>query len=204
MNRPSISVRRTEGKRVHGRSARVLEAVLDAALEELGRVGYGAFRIEDVAARSGVNKTTIYRRWPTKVELVAAVLTHAKEPPSSFDTGTLEGDVRASLFEMRDRLRDTRHGAVVRIVMAERAQPEVNEIVTQLRERYGSVRRKIFDRAIERGDLSPGTDTRALVEFMSAPLVTRMVHQGATVEDDYLEVLTRFVCAGARSFGSQA
>ncbi|HET6335047.1 MAG TPA: TetR/AcrR family transcriptional regulator [Polyangiales bacterium] len=189
---------------MHGRSARVLEAVLDAALEELGRVGYGAFRIEDVAARSGVNKTTIYRRWPTKVELVAAVLTHAKEPPSSFDTGTLEGDVRASLFEMRDRLRDTRHGAVVRIVMAERAQPEVNEIVTQLRERYGSVRRKIFDRAIERGDLSPGTDTRALVEFMSAPLVTRMVHQGATVEDDYLEVLTRFVCAGARSFGSHA
>jgi AcrR family transcriptional regulator len=202
MNRPSISARRTEGKRVHGRSARVLEAVLDAALEELGRVGYGAFRIEDVAARSGVNKTTIYRRWPTKVELVAAVLTHAKEPPSSFDTGTLEGDVRASLFEMRDRLRDTRHGAVVRIVMAERAQPEVNEIVTQLRERYGSVRRKVFERAIERGELASDTDTRALVEFMSAPLVTRMVHHNETVEDDYLEVLTRFVCAGARSFGS--
>jgi AcrR family transcriptional regulator len=202
MNRPSISARRTEGKRVHGRSARVLEAVLDAALEELGRVGYGAFRIEDVAARSGVNKTTIYRRWPTKVELVAAVLTHAKEPPSSFDTGTLEGDVRASLFEMRDRLRDTRHGAVVRIVMAERAQPEVNEIVTQLRERYGSVRRKVFERAIERGELAPDTDTRALVEFMSAPLVTRMVHHNETVEDDYLEVLTRFVCAGARTFGS--
>jgi AcrR family transcriptional regulator len=199
MNPPSISPRRTEGKRVQGRSARVLEAVLDAALDELGQVGYAALRIEDVAARSGVNKTTIYRRWPTKIELVAAVLSHAKEPPSSFDTGTLEGDVRASLFEMRERLNDSRHRAIIRIVMAERMQPEVNEIVGQLRERYGAVRRQLFERAIERGELSPATDTDALVEFMSAPLITRIVNQGASVDDDFLDFLTHVVCTGAKS-----
>jgi AcrR family transcriptional regulator len=199
MNRPSISPRRTEGKRVQGRSARVLEAVLDAALDEVGRVGYAALRIEDVAARSGVNKTTIYRRWPTKIELVAAVLSHAKEPPSPFDTGTLEGDVRSSLFEMRERLDDPRHRAIVRIVMAERMQPEVNELVSQLRERYGAVRRQLFERAIERGELSPGIDTGALVEFMSAPLITRIVHQGVTVDDKFLDLLTHVVCTGAKS-----
>jgi AcrR family transcriptional regulator len=199
MNRPSVAPRRTEGKRVQGRSARVLEAVLDAALDELGRVGYAALRIEDVAARSGVNKTTIYRRWPTKIELVAAVLSHAKEPPSSFDTGTLEGDVRASLFEMRDRLHDPRHRAIVRIVMAERMQPEVNELVSELRERYGGVRRRLFERAIERGELSPATDAAALVEFMSAPLITRIVHQGASVDDEFLDFLTHVVCTGAKS-----
>lgn len=199
MNPPSISPRRTEGKRVQGRSARVLEAVLDAALDELGRVGYAALRIEDVAARSGVNKTTIYRRWPTKIELVAAVLSHAKEPPSSFDTGTLEGDVRASLFEMRARLNDPRHRAIVRIVMAERMQPEVNEIVGELRERYGAVRRRLFERAIERGELSPDTDTGALVEFMSAPVITRIVNQSASVDDDFLDFLTHVVCTGAKA-----
>jgi AcrR family transcriptional regulator len=204
MNRPSISARRTEGKRVHGRSARVLEAVLDAALEELGRVGYAALRIEDVAARSGVNKTTVYRRWPTKIELVAAVLSHAKEPPTEFDTGSLEGDVRASLFEMRDRLHDTRHLAIVRIVMAERMQPEVNVVVSQLRERYSAVRRKIFERAIERGEVSADADTRALVEFMSAPLITRIVHQGIEADDEFLRVLTHIVCGGARAFGAQS
>jgi AcrR family transcriptional regulator len=202
MQRPSISPRRTEGKRVHGRSARVLEAVLEAALEELGRVGYAGLRMEDVAMRSGVNKTTVYRRWPTKMELVAAVLSHAKEPPTEFDTGTLEGDVRASLFEMRDRLHDTRHVAILRIVMAERMQPEMNEIVSQLRERYGAVRRRIFERAIARGELSVDLDTRALVEFMGAPLVSRIVHQGIPVDDEFLHALTQVVCGGARSFGS--
>jgi AcrR family transcriptional regulator len=199
MERTSIAVRRTEGKRVQGRSARVLGAVLEAALDELGRVGYAALRVEDVAARSGVNKTTIYRRWPTKIELVAAVLNHVKEPPSSFDTGTLEGDVRASLFAMRARLQDPRHRAIVRIVMAERMQPEVNELLAQLRERYGAVRRQLFERAIERGELPPGSNARALVEFMSAPLITRIVHQGADVDDDFLDLLTHVICAGAKS-----
>jgi AcrR family transcriptional regulator len=199
MRYSSIAPRRTEGKRVQGRSARVQEAVLEAALAELGRVGYVALRIEDVAARSGVNKTTIYRRWPTKIDLVAAVLLHAKDPPSEFDTGTLEGDVKGSLFEMRDRLGDPQQAAIVRVVMAERMQPEVNELVGRLRERYRDVRRQIFVRAIERGEISPNADTHALVEVMSSPLVVRIVHQGLPVDDAYLEQLTQVVCAGARS-----
>lgn len=198
-NRPSISARRTEGKRVQGRSARVLEAVLDAALEELGRVGYTALRIEDVAARSGVNKTTVYRRWPTKIELVSSVLMHAKEPPSSFDTGSLEGDVRASLEEMRERLHDPRHLAIMRAVMAERMDPEVNEFVAHLRERYAVVRRQMFERAIERGELSPNVDPQSLLDIMSAPIVTRIVHQNREVDDAFLDLLTQVVCAGAKS-----
>jgi AcrR family transcriptional regulator len=199
MQRPSILARRTEGKRLQGRSARVLEAVLDAGLEELGRVGYEALRVEDIAALSGVNKTTIYRRWPTKLELVAAVLGHAKEPPSEFDSGSLEGDVRAALYEMRERLHDPRHSAILRAVMAERMQPEVTEIIAELRERYGKVRRQMFERAIDRGELPPGTDTRALLDFMQSPLISRLVHQGLPVDDEYLEFLTKMVCAGAKA-----
>ena len=66
------STRRTEGIRSRGRSARVVQEVLTATAEELGRSGYAALRIEDVAERAGVNKTTIYRRWPTKAALVKA------------------------------------------------------------------------------------------------------------------------------------
>ena len=56
------NTRRTEGVRVKGRAARVVTDVLVATAEELSRVGYSALRVEDVATRSGVNKTTIYRR----------------------------------------------------------------------------------------------------------------------------------------------
>src|SRR5262245_16527517 len=87
------STRRTEGLRVQGRSARVVEAVLQAAAEQLGEVGFAALRIEDVAARSGVNKTTIYRRWPSKEELVTAVLETLRLVPDTPDTGTLRGDL---------------------------------------------------------------------------------------------------------------
>ena len=51
--------------RVGGRSARVVARVLETTLEVLGRDGFAGLRIEDVAGRAGVNKTTIYRRWPT-------------------------------------------------------------------------------------------------------------------------------------------
>lgn len=66
--------RRTGNARTRGRAANVVHRVVSATADELSRVGYAALRVEDVAARSGVHKTTIYRRWPTKTELVAATI----------------------------------------------------------------------------------------------------------------------------------
>ena len=57
-----------------GRSARIVADVLRATAEELARVGYAALRMEEVARVAGVNKTTVYRRWPTKEDLVSAAL----------------------------------------------------------------------------------------------------------------------------------
>jgi AcrR family transcriptional regulator len=68
------AVRRRPG----GRSAQVRRTVLDAALAELSAVGYAAFTIDGVARRSGVHKTTIYRRWNGPGQLVAdAIISYA-------------------------------------------------------------------------------------------------------------------------------
>ena len=53
------------------RVERSRQVILQAALDELGEVGYGAFRIESVAARARVGKSTIYRHWPDKLALIA-------------------------------------------------------------------------------------------------------------------------------------
>lgn len=195
--RTSTLARRTEGKRVRGRSARVCEAVLEAAAEELGRVGFSALRMEDVAIRSGVNKTTVYRRWPTKLELVSAVIEREKMAPTDFDHGSLEADVRAALLELRESLYTARLRGVMQVLMGERAHPEVAQLVRDLRARHMVIRSKLFERAIARGDLAQGTTAALLVEFMTAPLVSRIIHLGAEVDDDYIEGLTRVVCAGA-------
>ncbi|HEY2734941.1 MAG TPA: TetR/AcrR family transcriptional regulator, partial [Polyangiales bacterium] len=121
--------RRTLGARVGGRSADVVERVLDAAAEELGRVGFAALRIDDVAARSGVNKTTIYRRWPAKAELLAAVLDHEHQPLAMPDTGSLREDLRAALRDLRTRLYTARERGIVRMLQAELAHPDVAPLV---------------------------------------------------------------------------
>ena len=68
--------------RVGGRSARVVADVLRVTLELIGEHGFAGLRVEDVAARAGVNKTTIYRRWPTRADLVVAALIELATPPT--------------------------------------------------------------------------------------------------------------------------
>jgi TetR/AcrR family transcriptional regulator, regulator of autoinduction and epiphytic fitness len=59
------------GNTIDPRVERSRQVILQAALDELGEVGYGTFRIESVAARAGVGKSTIYRHWPDKLALIA-------------------------------------------------------------------------------------------------------------------------------------
>jgi AcrR family transcriptional regulator len=78
------------------RRGRVLEnALLDAAWEELAERGYDDFTIDAVAVRAGTSRAVLYRRWPTKQELVLATLTHevGKDVVTVPDTGSLRGDV---------------------------------------------------------------------------------------------------------------
>jgi AcrR family transcriptional regulator len=76
--------------RVGGRSARVVADVLRTTLEIIGENGFAGLRVEDVAARAAVNKTTIYRRWPTRGDLLIAALTSLSTQPASAETGRLE------------------------------------------------------------------------------------------------------------------
>ena len=75
------------GARTGGRSARVVKEVLAAALTTFAEQGYARLSIESVALRAGVNKTTVYRRWPTKAELLGAAFLTLRddepEPPDS-------------------------------------------------------------------------------------------------------------------------
>src|SRR5262245_18589755 len=87
--------RKLPRRRTGGRSARVVATVLRTTLEVLGQQGYAGVRIDDIAARAAVNKTTIYRRWPTRADLVIAALTSLAVPPKAVETGRLEADLHA-------------------------------------------------------------------------------------------------------------
>src|SRR5271156_7094325 len=104
-----------QGVRTGGRSARVREAILDAALSELIDGGYAALSVEAVAARAGVNKTTIYRRWPTLDDLLVEALTEwSHDALPAQDTGNIETD----LLALGRQLADIQNGGVGRQVVA--------------------------------------------------------------------------------------
>ena len=195
----SRPTRRTEGVRTRGRSARVVSKVLKATLEEIGRVGYEALRVEDVASRSGVNKTTIYRRWPTKVELVSAALRELVSAPEQTETGSVQTDLVALLRLTAARAQSNMGRGILRMLQVERTHPEVDAVKRQLRVEHMQVRRAIVDRAIARGELPAGTDAELVVELVFAPILRRCIDGPVPADDAFIETTVAIVLAGARS-----
>lgn len=191
--------RRTEGVRTGGRSARVVESVREATRAALGRAGYAALRIEDVAAESGVNKTTIYRRWPSKAELVADAIRSGRDETEMPDTGTIRGDLVALLLLSAQHLEDPRKIAVLRIFQLEQGNPEVEALGRELRDEHRRPRYEVVRRAVARGELPPSTPVELVVETLLANVYGRITRLFEPVDRAYVEALVDLVLDGARN-----
>lgn len=182
-----------------GRTARVAEAVMQATLDELSEAGYAGLRIDAVADRAGVNKTTIYRRWQSKPNLVATALIarQAALVPVP-DTGDLRTDALILLQEIRRALRTPWISALLGEIGPRRATgDDLHIVLDQLwAARFGESR-SIFTRAIERGDLPAESEPDLLLEALCAPLYFRWIMLGRPLEDDFLEDTVDLVMAGA-------
>src|SRR5260370_10613411 len=77
------------------RSAQAHKAIIDATLELLAEEGFQGLSIEEVAARAGVGKTTIYRRWPSKDELVMEAIRQVQIDVPAIDIGNFRNDLAA-------------------------------------------------------------------------------------------------------------
>lgn len=195
MTKADNTTRRTGKTRVGGRAAGVVERVVAAVFEEVSRVGYTAMRVEDVATRSGVNKTTIYRRWPTKAALLTAALEQvAQERMPVIDTGTLKGDLHASLFAAFE-LSPYEQG-VLRAIQTERAQEAVETFARKMSNELREARIAMVERGIARGELPRGVDAALIVELVSAP-VQRALLFNETVDSHTISRVLDIVLAGA-------
>jgi AcrR family transcriptional regulator len=189
------TTRRTGKARAGGRAASVVDRVVTATFEELSRVGYAAMRVEDVAARSGVNKTTIYRRWPTKAELLTnAVIEFAKNRMPVIDTGTLRGDLHASLLAAFE-LNPYEQG-VLRAIQTERSAEAVDAFARRMRDQLRESRLAMVQKGISRGELPQGVDAALVVELVSAP-VQRALLFNESMDSAGIERVLDVVLAGA-------
>ncbi|MCB9547739.1 MAG: TetR/AcrR family transcriptional regulator [Myxococcales bacterium] len=182
-----------------GRSEDVARRALEAAVSELAASGFSGLRMEAVAARAGVNKTTIYRRWPTRSALVAAVVERLRAPLRENplpDTGTLEGDL-IEAFERRFTVGQGTEGLAWARLLAERSNAEVDALIGDVvAERRGEWRQMVA-RALERAELPPATDGALVLDFVRA--IVDAPGAGTPLDADRLRRAVQTVLAGARA-----
>jgi AcrR family transcriptional regulator len=177
-----------EQRRGRPRSEQCDRAIEAAVLDLLVEHGFAGMSIEGVAARAGVAKTTIYRRWDSKEALVVdAFLRRARERVVSPDTGSM----RTDLIEMlRGFLRSLQlDGGLMQAFIAEqRRHPSLADAFrsTFLKERRAVIR-AVLDRGVARGELAAGADLELLTDVGAAVLWYRLIITGAPLDDDLPE-----------------
>jgi AcrR family transcriptional regulator len=160
-----------------GRTARTAAAVFAAAIEELSERGYDDISIETIAARADVHKTTIYRRWHSKAELIThALASVARSQIPVPDTGRAETDFRDLARSVQDVLSNPRGASITRALLAgSAASPEIRHLMQQYWASRLAAISVIIDRAIARGEVPAGTDPQAAMRAVAAPLYYQLL-----------------------------
>ena len=177
--------RRAGRKRDHSRDAVILEAALDV----LADAGYDGTTIDLVAARAGAARATVYRRWATKVELVAAAL--ARLAPDEVDlqqlpdTGTLRGDLLAATRHESAEQTRRRTRVVAAVQIASSREPVLANVLTGSgTEPWIAANRILIQRAIDRGEYGPA-DVDALAQVIPLMCTSRAALQHLPVTAEY-------------------
>jgi len=157
--------------------------------------GYAAMTMEDVAAKAGVGKATIYRRWPSKGALALDVLLELLELGPAPDTGTTKGDLVAIVRGVNTGLANPTAAAVIPGLATDLARDPT--LAKAFQERFVLPRRRsvaeAIDRAVQRGDLPAEADQELLIDVLSSPVFYRIFVTGHPIEPDLAEKLVDFV-----------
>jgi TetR/AcrR family transcriptional regulator of autoinduction and epiphytic fitness len=153
------------------RSRRV---ILSAALDLLGEVGYGGLTVEAVAARAGVGKSTIYRHWSGKVDLVEDAIRTLKpviRPPS---VGSVRERVVGLLQVVAANLADTTWSACLpAIIEAAERDPQARAIHTRLSSERRQVMVDLLNEGVAAGEFAPKADVGLIAECLFGPIMVR-------------------------------
>lgn len=161
------------------RSAASHQAILQAALELLSEVGFEAMSIEAIASRAGVGKTTIYRRYSSKDELVADAIESIREEIVIPDTGSLWGDIDALIQNAAQiSLNPLGRQTVAMIISSASSNAEFAQIYWT---KYLQPRQEAFavvlERAKVRQEVKPGLDPGLVFDTMSGIMLYAMIFQ---------------------------
>ncbi|MGW1742033.1 TetR/AcrR family transcriptional regulator [Nocardia sp. NPDC001965] len=181
------------------------EQVLEATIALIVENGYEGLRFEDVARDSGVHKTTIYRRWPSRTDLVRDAITeYTMQAVPMPDTGSVREDFIRILVSLAKLLQSDAGRAVLRTAQSSREDArDVAELGREIWRSRVAAAENVVRRAIERGEL-PATDAEVLFEQLCGPVHFRITLGGRRFTRGDAERQVDLVLAGARALGAKS
>jgi AcrR family transcriptional regulator len=173
--KPSTPARAERGSKApDARVRRSRATVLGVTAELLFERGFAGASVDEITRRSGVAKTTIYRHWPTRSDLLRDACSSIGTPLEIPDTGSFEGDVTALLTSLAHLLRSEKWTSVLpSVIDAAERDPDIAAMYSRLQEGYSAPLQSIIQRALQKGDLPKTTDATLLVAALTGPLFYR-------------------------------
>jgi len=169
-------------RRGRPRSVEADAAILDATLELIDETGLTGLSVESVAARAGVGKATIYRRWPSKEALVASALSRCAEESAVLEAeGSLRDQLVGYVEQIRCKSPETHSGRIMpRMLSHASRSPELFRIYFDqvIRPRRARVRLAL-EQAVDRGELRDDVDLDLAVTMVTAPMLYLNLVQSA-------------------------
>lgn len=176
-NTSNVSATTDEPHRKQGRprSAKAHKAILDATLCELQDKGFAALTVDSIAAKAGVSKATIYRRWPSKNALCLAAFDSLPEINVP-DTGSIYEDLKTIMVQFLGFLETTPSMSALASLTEKRTHnPDIADALDLEMNRRREPLRTIVRRGITRGEIARSIDVELLIDAVMGPLLMRQL-----------------------------
>lgn len=177
-----------------GRSERIREAVMVACLELLTE-GKVELSIAEVAIRSGVNRATIYRWWPTATALLDEALAfHTRHRTDAPDTGSWVDNVRSLITEIASLAADPIERGIMATMLSGR-YPSLNDSMMAWRKNDLPHWLAMIGRAIDCGEVQEDVDPAMVLHMMLSPAITVSLFENRALTAEEIDSLVTLVCA---------
>ena len=161
-------------------------AIREAALNLLSEIGYDRLTMDAVAARAHASKATIYRRWQGKAALVVDALNCSKGSMLEPDTGSLEGDLASLSHASCSQENRFNAQIMLGLITALAHDAELRDVVRErMIEPRTKVIRAIFERAVQRGEISTERNLDLLVALLPALMIQQVLITGELPDTDF-------------------
>ena len=189
---PSQPTNRSGPEALDARVRRSKEVVLGATLDLLTESGLGGVSVDEVSRRSGVAKTTIYRHWATRSDLILDACSQLSAEQEVPDTGGFEGDVTALLTGLATLLATARWSSVVpSIIDAAERDPELDHIHSRIQMGHTAPLQAVIARAVCNGDIPASTDPSDMIAALVGPLFYRRWFSREPLDEAFVRSIVR-------------